>query len=70
MPFIEGWTPVLTDPAAMAAAIPEEGWRALAAGEGWRALAAGEGWRALAAGAGAEGPEARPPGPAAAAPDR
>ena len=32
--FLEGWLPVLTDPAAMAAAIPEEDWHTLAAGEG------------------------------------
>ena len=32
--FFEGWIPVLTDPAAMAAAIPDGDWRTLAAGEG------------------------------------
>ena len=32
--FLEGWMPVQTDPAAMAAAIPAEDWRTLAAGEG------------------------------------
>lgn len=32
--FLEGWLPVLTDPAAMAAAIPGEDWHTLAAGEG------------------------------------
>ena len=32
--FLEGWMPVQTDPAAMAAAIPEEDWQTLAAGEG------------------------------------
>lgn len=32
--FLEGWLPVLTDPAAMAAAVPEEDWHTLAAGEG------------------------------------
>ena len=31
---LEGWMPVLTDPAAMAAAIPDGDWRTLAAGEG------------------------------------
>ena len=34
MKFLEGWIPVLTDPAAMAAAIPDGDWRTLAAGEG------------------------------------
>ena len=32
--FLEGWIPVQTDPAAMAAAIPDENWQTLAAGEG------------------------------------
>lgn len=32
--FLEGWIPVLTDPAAMAAAIPDDDWHTLAAGEG------------------------------------
>jgi SRSO17 transposase len=33
--FLEGWLPVLTDPAAMAAAIPDEDCHTLAAGEGF-----------------------------------
>ena len=32
--FLEGWLPVQTDPAAMAAAIPDEDWQTLTAGEG------------------------------------
>ena len=32
--FFEGWIPVQTDPAAMAAAIPEKDWQTLTAGEG------------------------------------
>ena len=32
--FLEGWIPVLTDPAAMATAIPDDDWHTLAAGEG------------------------------------
>jgi len=32
--FLDGWLPVQTDPAAMAAAIPEEDWHTLSAGEG------------------------------------
>ena len=32
--FLDGWIPVQTDPAAMAAAMPEEDWQTLSAGEG------------------------------------
>ena len=32
--FLDGWLPVQTDPAAMAAAMPEEDWHTLSAGEG------------------------------------
>ena len=32
--FLDGWIPVQTDPAAMAAAMPEEDWHTLSAGEG------------------------------------
>ena len=32
--FLDGWLPVQTDPAAMAAAIPDDDWQTLAAGEG------------------------------------
>ena len=32
--FLDGWLPVPTNPAAMAAAVPDQDWRTLAAGEG------------------------------------
>jgi SRSO17 transposase len=32
--FLDGWMPVQTDPAAMAAAMPDEDWHTLSAGEG------------------------------------
>jgi SRSO17 transposase len=44
---LDGWMPVQTDPAAMAAAMPEEDWHSLSAGEGTKGLACTAGpWRA------------------------